>query len=85
MAFKQGESGNKTGRPKGVPNKATGSLREFINELVNENREQVKEDFKALEPKDRIAMFEKLLRYSLPTLQSTTLQAEKPLSEGWEW
>ena len=85
MAFKQGESGNKEGRPKGVPNKATGSLREFINELVNENREQVKEDFKALEPKDRIAMFEKLLRYSLPTLQSTTLQAEKPLSEGWEW
>ena len=79
--FQKGEGG----RPKGVPNKATGSLREFINELVNENREQVKEDFKALEPKDRIAMFEKLLRYSLPTLQSTTLQAEKPLSEGWEW
>ena len=76
MAFKQGESGNKTGRPKGKPNKVTGNLREWINDFINGNREQVEADFKALEPKDRIVMFEKLLKYTLPTLQATSLTAD---------
>ena len=76
MAFKQGESGNKTGRPKGKPNKVTCNLREWINDFINGNREQVEADFKALEPKDRIVMFEKLLKYTLPTLQATSLTAD---------
>ncbi|MFP5041907.1 hypothetical protein [Parasediminibacterium sp. JCM 36343] len=76
MAFKQGESGNKTGRPKGKPNKVTGNLREWINKFINNNREQMEADFKALEPKDRIVMFEKLLKYTLPTLQATSLTAD---------
>ena len=34
---------------------------------------RIKKDFELLEPKDRIVLFEKLLKYSLPTLQATTL------------
>ena len=68
-AFKKGEGG----RPKGKPNKVTGNLREWINDFINNNREQVETDFKALEPKDRLVMFERLLKYTLPTLQATSL------------
>lgn len=64
------------GRPKGTPNKITGNLREWINDFINDNREQVQADFKALEPKDRIVMFEKLLKYALPTLQATSLTTD---------
>ena len=37
---------------------------------------QVKKDFKTLDPEKRIAMFEKLLQYSLPKMQTTKIDAE---------
>ena len=67
--FKKGEGG----RPKGKANRVTGNLREFINGLLDNNREQIQADFLALEGKDRIAFFEKLLKYVLPTLQAESL------------
>ena len=33
-------------------------------------------DFKALDPKDRLMFYEKLLSYGLPKLQSTTLTTD---------
>jgi hypothetical protein len=71
MPFKKGESGNNLGRPIGARGK--NNLREFITEFLEENTERIKKDFELLEPKDRIVLFEKLLKYSLPTLQATTL------------
>jgi hypothetical protein len=71
-SFKKGEGG----RPKGKPNKVTGNLREWINGFIEDNRQQIQADFKALEPKDRIMMFEKLLKYALPTLQATSLTTD---------
>jgi len=76
MPFENGISGNKAGRPRGTQNKNTGKLREWITDFLEENKEQVKADFLLLEPKDRILLFEKLLKYSLPTLQATTLSTE---------
>jgi hypothetical protein len=74
MPFKKGQSGNPTGKPKGASNKTTTDLREWINNFIDNNREQIQKDWKALEPKERIIMFEKLLKYSLPTLQATSLE-----------
>ena len=71
MPFKKGISGNNLGRPIGARGK--NNLREFITEFLEENTERIKKDFELLEPKDRIVLFEKLLKYSLPTLQATTL------------
>jgi len=76
MPFKKGESGNITGRPVGTTNKSTNKLRDWITDFLEENKDRVKEDFLLLEPKDRIVLFEKLLKYSLPTLQATTLSTE---------
>ena len=76
MPFKKGESGNVTGRPVGTTNKNTNKLRDWITEFLEENKDRVREDWLLLEPKDRIVLFEKLLKYSLPTLQATTLSTD---------
>lgn len=70
--FKKGEGG----RPKGTPNKITADLRDWLSNFIDENKNQILHDWKALEAKDRIAYFEKLLKYVLPTLQATTVTTE---------
>lgn len=70
--FQKGEGG----RPKGIPNKVTADLREWIFNFIDANREQLQKDWEALEPKDRVILFEKLLKYALPTLQSVQLETE---------
>jgi hypothetical protein len=64
------------GRPRGVPNRITGNLRGWLTCFIEENRDQVKADWQILDPKDRIVLFEKLSKYSLPTLQSVRTNIE---------
>lgn len=70
MKFNKGESGNPTGRPKGTENAATGQVRALWKDLMLENIEVLKEDFKALEPKERLAAAIKISNFILPRLQS---------------
>ncbi|GAB6121177.1 hypothetical protein [Dysgonomonas termitidis] len=58
------------GRAKGTPNKVTSDLRTWINELLNDNRKQFAKDLQALEPHQRVMIFEKLLSYAVPKMQS---------------
>lgn len=76
MAQKKGQTGNPNGRPKGSPNKATKDLRQWINGFIESQTDQIQRDWQQLEPKDRIVLFEKLLKYSLPTLQATSLTTD---------
>lgn len=69
----KGKTNNPNGRPKGTPNKITKSVRAFIVEVVNKNRRQVIKDLKALAPKDRLIMIEKLLQYIVPKQQAQTI------------
>lgn len=70
MPYKAGISGNPSGRKPGTKNKASESLRNRINDIIDNNLGRVQQDLDSLEPKDRLNFFEKLLQYALPKLQS---------------
>lgn len=76
MPFDKGQSGNPEGRPKGTANKITIQLRETISDFLENNFEQIKRDFKRLQPKDRAKLYCDLLQYSLPKLQAMQLETE---------
>ena len=83
MGLPKGMTNNLNGRPKGVPNKNTTDLRQWLKDFVEGQKEQIAMDWETLEPKERIVMFEKLLRFVLPTLQATSLQTDfEKLTEG---
>ena len=60
------------GRQKGTPNKTTQSVKEFIQAILDDNQEQLREDLKNLSPKDRVNAILGLLPYVLPKQQATT-------------
>jgi hypothetical protein len=66
----KGHTNNPNGRPKGTPNKVTLTIRNWLVELINNNRALIESDFALLEPKDRLAMLEKFLPYLLPKVQT---------------
>lgn len=70
MRTKGDGRGRLGGRKKGTPNKVTSNLREWINALIDSNREQIESDLKELEPKDRLMVLERLLSYVLPKMQN---------------
>lgn len=76
MGLKKGNTNNPAGRKKGTPNKLTADLRQRINEVLENNWHNIEADIKALEPKDRLMFIEKLLKYTVPTLQATSLNVD---------
>ena len=76
MGLKKGTTNNPAGRPSGTPNKLTADLRQRINEVLENNWHTIEADIKALEPKDRLMFIEKLLKYTVPTLQATNLNVD---------
>lgn len=77
MAQKKGQTGNPNGRPRGVPNKTTKTAREWLISLVDKNRVQIERDLKALDPKDRLIILEKLMAYTIPKASSVNISFEK--------
>lgn len=72
MGLRKGQTNNPNGRPKGVPNKVTGSLRERIQSLIDDNWSTLQRDLKKLDPKDRLTLISGLLVYVVPKLAATT-------------
>ena len=73
--FKPGTSGNPKGRPKGAGNKEAQVLRDKVKDLLEDNFDTIVDDLKALEPKDRVSAYLKLLEFSLPKLKSIEAKA----------
>ena len=76
MPQPKGKTGNPNGRPKGSPNKATKSVREWLSKLIDDNREQIKKDLASLEPKERLQVLEKFMQYTVPKMQSVEARVD---------
>lgn len=76
MPFKKGESGNRKGRPNGAENKTTVELRDRIKAFLDGNFKTVQRDFKKLDPEKRIALYERYLKFVLPSLQATEISLD---------
>lgn len=68
--MEKGQTNNPNGRPKGTPNKITSTVRNWLLEIINGNREQFANDLQKLEPKERLEVVLKLLPYILPKVES---------------
>ena len=78
MGFEKGK--DKTGgRAKGSSNKSTTKVRDSFTNLLEENLEQLKDDFKELDPKDRIKLFLDLSKYVIPQLKQTDIKLDGDL------
>ncbi len=76
MAPRKGTTNNPKGRPVGVLNKATKGMRERVNAFLDETFEEVVQDFKKLESKDKLLFYTKLLSFGLPTLKAVEHSGE---------
>lgn len=70
MGLKKGQTNNRAGRPKGVKNKVTTELKTWVQQLIDNNRDILEKDLKTLEPKERWAVIEKLMSYTIPKMSS---------------
>lgn len=64
------------GKPKGAKNKVTNDLRSRISDFLTDEFDEIKADFKKLEPKDRLKFFTDLIQYSVPKLQAMQLETD---------
>jgi len=57
------------GRQAGSLNKKTLELKAWVKNLLETNQQQIEADLQALEAKDRVQMFERLLKYVIAPAQ----------------
>lgn len=73
--------GRMGGRDKGTPNKATSTLREWVIQLVNDNRALIERDLKEMDPEERVAALLKLLGFVMPKPQSVVMDVNANVTE----
>tara|TARA_R110000803_G_scaffold13153_4_gene37163 strand:+ start:725 stop:1027 length:303 start_codon:yes stop_codon:yes gene_type:complete len=69
--FKEGQSGNPNGRPKGSANKTTNTIREAFTKLVEDNLENMTiwlSDVAADSPREALDIINKMAEYTTPKL-----------------
>lgn len=72
----KGKTNNPNGRPKGARNKVTNDLKGWINKIIERNTDTFESDLRALEPKDRLQLLEKMFQYIIPRMQSVSVEAQ---------
>jgi hypothetical protein len=82
MAFKKGQSGNPSGKPKGAINKTTKEIRETITHIVSNNIDTIQKDLDELSPKDRVKVLVDLIQYITPKLKAVGYQEIIEYPEG---
>jgi len=74
MPFEKGQSGNPDGRPKGAKDKVNSKIREMVWQFLDDNIEDIQQNYDQLEPKEKLQFFEKLLNYALPRMQASEIE-----------
>lgn len=69
----KGHTNNPNGRPLGVQNKVTASLKDRVNLLIENNFDKLQADLDTVEPKDRLNIILKLMEYVLPKQKETKI------------
>lgn len=76
METKRKRSNNPNGRPVGSVNKVNIELKTWIASLIDKNRVQLETDLKAMEPRERWQIIERLMQYTTPKMQSVEAHLE---------
>ena len=66
MGLKRGMTNNRSGRPKGSPNKSSEQLRNIFQQFLEANLESMQRDFDQLEAKDRLMFLERIAKMIIP-------------------
>ena len=80
--FTKGQSGNPAGRPRGSTNKVSEKLRESLSAFLDAEFERVKNDFTLLKPYQRVKFYIEFLQYTLPKLQSITVDEFENMTDA---
>jgi hypothetical protein len=76
MRKKNDGRGRMGGRAAGTKNRATTTMRDFLTDFADRNRGQIEADFAALEPRERLEIWVKLLPYVTPKLESVAAKID---------
>lgn len=74
MGLKKGMTNNPNGRKVGALNRINKDLRISITEFLESNFDEVVSEWNNLDGKEKLSFYKDLLKYSVPTLQSTELK-----------
>lgn len=74
--MEKGKTNNPNGRPLGTPNKISTELKQWISNLIDNNKEQFEADLANVEPEKRLLILEKLLQYVIPKQRENQLNLE---------
>lgn len=64
------------GRKKGTPNKITGDLKSWVNDLLDNNRRQFEQDLRELLPTERVKILSGLFNYVIPKQSSISIEEQ---------
>jgi len=65
------------GRTKNTPNKITIEVRDKISKILDNNINQVEQDLKQLQPKDRLNILLQLMKFIIPTLKQVEIEHQE--------
>ena len=82
MGLKKGmKPNNPKGRPKGANGKISTEFKDWIKEVLDNNRNQFLIDLRGVDAEKRLVMYEKLIQYIVPKQQSISVEAQ--ISAEW--
>jgi hypothetical protein len=71
------------GREKGTPNKLTKELRENLKNIIDNELNNLSDNFAQLDAKERLEILIKFLPYVLPKVEAINHLNDEPLDLSW--